>query len=153
MTKQNDNSEIILQCKPTDPSDPTTLVCKIVSKHDIQGNEAISEPEGMLDQSPSNGDIQDSVNSNLAEPPGETMTVHKVSMDGKVFLEVLEPQKDDNIDAKKSLFDQKAESSHSAKISGKEDKPKGKCNCCELTRLQAVLKKKSIKKNKAKGEP
>ena len=95
MADKTETKEFILKCKPMDPKDPTTLACRIVAK----------KVSSTSEQSPDTSAKAQQVNTSEESEPvkalpeaieksGETvdelLTVRKHTLDGKVFLEVIE---------------------------------------------------------------
>lgn len=95
MADKTETKEFILKCKPVDPKDPTTLACRIVSKRVFSKGEQ-NRDESSKDSLPKSSEsepvktVPDVVKK--TEPfDDELLTVRKHDLDGKVFLEVIEP--------------------------------------------------------------
>ncbi|WP_300223441.1 hypothetical protein [Methanoregula sp.] len=95
MASKTETKEFILKCKPMDPKDPSTLACRIVSKrvfskgelnHDTASND--SQPKSS--ESEPVKTVPDATEM-IEEAGDELLTVRKHTLDGKVFLEVIEP--------------------------------------------------------------
>ncbi|MDD1701592.1 MAG: hypothetical protein LUQ31_01260 [Methanoregula sp.] len=146
MVEKNETPLFMLRCEPADPSDPAKLLCTIVSMQDHQVKKSVYEPARPSDKIKSDEGKQSSVQSDAEQLPKETMTVRKITKEGKVFLEVIESQTNEIADVKKSPIDQKADVTPSANKTGIGEQPQCDCKYCNLTRFREILKKKPVNK-------
>ena len=113
MVKNQDKNEITLRCKPLDLQDPTMLSCEIIPKSVPRAKGAGTEAALMTpqpDQSESDTVKPLSVVTGDNGKQGyEIVNVRKVRKDGKVFLEVLNPDGIDKTKAEDTLPNQKTE--------------------------------------------
>lgn len=99
MADKTETKEFILKCKPIDPKDPTTLACRIVAKKvSSQGEQNPDKSSKASQVNPSDESEPAKTVPDATEKPGvagdELLTVRKHTLDGKVFLEVIEPASD-----------------------------------------------------------
>jgi len=96
MAEKTETKEFILKCKPMDPKDPTTLACRIVSKRVFSKGEQNPGTESKASQVNPSEELEPvkpvlDANEKAEETGDELLTVRKHTLDGKVFLEVIEP--------------------------------------------------------------
>jgi len=93
MTEKSTDNVLTLRCKSKDPSDPETLVCRIVSGPASSIKE--QAPEASLKTHQPNPPVADTgvpvVSDGAPQQDDVTLTVRRVKRDGKMVIEVFEP--------------------------------------------------------------
>lgn len=93
MVEKSDDNAVTLRCKPKDPSDPETLVCRIVSGPAPCAKEPV--PEALSKTPQSNPPVTDKPtplgSDKSLQQEDVTLTVRRVKRDGKMVIEVFEP--------------------------------------------------------------
>lgn len=93
MAEKSEENVVTLRCKPRDPSDPEMLVCRIVSGPASSAKEPVPEVSSKTPQS--NPPVADKatpvVSDKSLQQDDVTLTVRRVKRDGKMVIEVFEP--------------------------------------------------------------
>jgi len=115
MVEKSDDNVVTLRCKPRDPSDPETLVCRIVSGAATSVKEPV--PEELSKTQQPNLPVADKatpvVSDKSLQQDDVTLTVRRVKRDGKMVIEVFEPDACP-VKTADTLPDSKPEPNHTA---------------------------------------
>lgn len=153
MTEKSDDNEVTLRCKPKDSSDPETLVCRIVSGPATSVKEPAPEASSKTPQS--NPPVADTrtpvVSDNSLQQDDVTLTVRRVKRDGKVIIEVFEPDANP-VKAADTHPDSKPEPNHTADEQRKLELTGCDGRHCTISKFKAFRKKKQANKDARGGE-
>ena len=136
MADKTETKEFILKCKPMDPKDPTTLACRIVAKKVSSKGEQNPDKSSKASQVNTSDELEPAKTvPDVTEKPGvagdELLTVRKHTLDGKVFLEVIEPASD-------------PEPNPSVEAAGKMDASVCEGQYCPVSKFGKYRKKSSV---------
>ena len=150
MGEKSDDNAVTLRCKPKDPSDPETLVCRIVSRPASPAKEPVPEASSKTPQP--NPPIADKatpvVSDGAPQQDDVTLTVRRVKRDGKVVIEVFEPDACP-VKTADAPSDSKPEPNHTADEQRKLELTGCDGKHCHISKFGG-WKKKTVK-NDAKG--
>ena len=143
MANKTETKEFILKCKPVDPKDPTTLACRIVAKKiSSQGEQNPDKSSKTSQVNPSDESEPAKTVPDATEKPGvagdELLTVRKHTLDGKVFLEVIE-------------LASGPESNATVETAGKMDANVCEGQYCPVSKFAKFRKKKQAKNDDKSG--
>ena len=149
MTEKSEGNVVTLRCKPKDPSDPETLVCRIVSGPASSAKEPV--PEALSKTPQSNPPVADKatpvVSDKTLQQDDVTLTVRRVKRDGKMVIEVFEPDACP-VKTADTHPDSKPESNHTADEQRKLELTGCDGKHCHISKFGGWKKKV---KNSAKG--
>ena len=149
MVEKSDDNVVTLRCKPKDPSDPETLVCRIVSGPASSAKEPVPEASSKTPQpNPLVADKATPVASdNSLKREDVTLTVRRVKRDGKMVIEVFEPDASP-VKTRDTHPDSKPEPNHTADEQRKLELTGCDGKHCHISKFGAWKKKV---KNGAEG--
>lgn len=148
MAEKSEENVVTLRCKPKDPSDPEMLVCRIVSGPAASVKEPAPEASSKTPQP--NPPVSDTaapvVSDKSSQQDDVTLTVRRIKRDGKVVIEVFEPDASP-VQPVDTPSDSKPEPNHTAAEQRKLELTGCDGKYCNISKFAAYRKKKQAVKD------
>jgi len=146
MVEKSEENVVTLRCKPKDPSDPEMLVCRIVSGSASSVKEPVPETSSKTPQpdSPVADTASPVVSGDSTQQDDVTLTVRRVKRDGKVVIEVFEPDACP-VKTAETPSDSKPEPNRTAAEHRKLELTDCDGKRCHISKFTAFRKKKQAK--------